>query len=238
MKKNKIIKTLFLVTGYYLLFTNYYLPITAVAQTSPDFLVSWRAINYVPADYQGKILPSKSSQVEIAFDLIDKNKMVDLSKFSVNWFLNENLLAAGTGLKTTSFTANGNLNQRIRITVSGYAPNDLDYAFTIPGSNPEVIIDTKVPLKVIQNQNWLPFQNYNFEAKPFFFNINSPGDLKFNWRLNNQLVPGAPTDAGILNLNLQSEGTPKQTQLTVSVGASNAFNQLEFAGKLINFIVK
>ena len=51
------------------------------AQASPEFLISWRAVNYVPADYQGKILPSKSSPIEAGFDLVDKNKIVDFRSY-------------------------------------------------------------------------------------------------------------------------------------------------------------
>jgi len=210
----------------------------ALAQTAPEFLVSWRAVNYVPADYQGKILPSKSSRVEAGFDLIDKNKIIDLSKNTVSWFLNENLIASGVGVKTVSFNVNSNLNQTVRITVLGYSQNNLDQVFLLPVANPEIIISTKTPLKTIRNQNWLPLQNYNFEAKPFFFNISDLTFLQFKWRVNNNLVEGTPNNTALLSLNLQSQGAPKETQLTVSVGASNALNPLEFASKMINFIVK
>lgn len=210
----------------------------ANAQTAPEFLVSWRAINYVPADYQGKILPSKSSRVEVGFDLIDKNKIADLSKSAVSWFLDENRITYGAGLKTANFNVNSGLNQTVRITVSGYAQNDLDYVFLLPVVNPEVVIDTKTPTKTLRNQNWLPFKNYDFEARPFFFNISDTSMLQFKWRINNDLVEGAPENTALLKLNLQSEGAPKETQMTISAGASNTLNQLEFASKIMNFIVK
>src|SRR3989338_4500294 len=96
---------LILVVGYWLLVVG-----QAKAQTPPEFLVSWRALNYVPADYQGKIFPTKSTRVEAAFDLIDKNKVADLSRNEIAWYLNNNFLRSGVGLKTIAFDVPNNLD--------------------------------------------------------------------------------------------------------------------------------
>jgi len=208
------------------------------AQTAPEILASWRAINYVPADYQGKILPSNTSRIEAGFDLIDKNKMADLSKNNISWFLGGNLLNSGIGLKNINFNIASNLNQVVRITISGYKENDLDYIFPIPVANPEIIIDTKTSIKTLKNQNYLPLKSYIFEARPFFFNVSNLKELGLKWRLNNRLVEGQAENPEFLKLNLESEGTPKETGLNLSIGASNLFNKLELASKVLNFIVK
>lgn len=93
------------------LFLVFSFPLLAFGQTAPEFLVSWRASNYVPADYQGKILPSKNSAVEIGFDVIDKNKIADLSRHNINWFLGDNLIRSGVGLKKIAVSLNNNLAQ-------------------------------------------------------------------------------------------------------------------------------
>ncbi len=208
------------------------------AQTAPEILVSWKAVNYVPADYQGKILPSNSSRMEAGFDLIDKNKIADLSKSNISWFLGGNLLNSGIGLKNITFNIASSLNQTMRITVSGYKENDLDYIFPIPVTNPEVVIDTKTSVKTLKNQNYLPLKSYIFEARPFFFNVSNLKELGLKWRLNNRLVEGQAENPEFLKLNLESEGTPKETGLNLSIGASNLFNKLELASKVLNFIVK
>ena len=208
------------------------------AQTAPEILVSWKAVNYVPADYQGKILPSNSSRMEAGFDLIDKNKIADLSKSNISWFLGGNLLNSGIGLKNITFNIASSLNQTMRITVSGYKENDLDYIFQIRVTNPEVVIDTKTSVKTLKNQNYLPLKSYIFEARPFFFNVSNLKELGLKWRLNNRLVEGQAENPEFLKLNLESEGTPKETGLNLSIGASNLFNKLELASKVLNFIVK
>lgn len=210
----------------------------AFAQSAPEFLISWRAVNYVPADYRGKILPSKSGRVEIGFDLIDKNKIADLSRRNISWYLDGDLLKSGPGLKTAEFTSSNNLDKAVRIAVSGYAASDLEETFLIPATEPEVIIDTKTPAKFARNQNSLPVKNYTFEARPFFFNVDSLSNLKFSWRVNNQPTEGTPANPEFLNLNLQSPGTPQETELGVAVGVTNLTNQLELASKLLNFVIR
>ena len=208
------------------------------AQTAPEILASWRAINYVPADYQGKILPSNTSRIEAGFDLIDKNKMADLSKNNISWFLGGNLLNSGIGLKNINFNIASNLNQVVRITISGYKENDLDYIFPIPVANPEIIIDTKTSIKTLKNQKYLPLKSYIFEARPFFFNVSNLKELSLKWRLNDRLVEGQAENPEFIKLNLESEGTPKKTELNLSISASSLFNKLELASKVLNLIVK
>ena len=209
------------------------------AQASPEFLISWRAVNYVPADYQGKILPSKSSPIEAGFDLVDKNKIVDLSKYDISWYLNGNFLQSGLGLKKINFAMASNLDQTMRITVFNYKNNDLDQIFLIPAAKPEIIISTKTPNdRTTRNQMRISLQNYTFEARPFFFNVGNLNDLRFQWKVNDKMVEGAPANPEFLGLNLASEGTPRETELKLTLNASNIANPLELAGKLINFIVK
>ncbi|MBI3046210.1 MAG: hypothetical protein HYY86_01525 [Candidatus Harrisonbacteria bacterium] len=211
----------------------------AQAQTSPEFLVSWRALNYVPADYQGKIFPTKSTRVEAAFDLIDKNKAADLSRNEIAWYLNNNFLRSGVGLKSIAFDVPNNLDQNVRVAVSGYKENTLEKIFLLPAKNPEAVISAKTPAgKILRNRPRLSPGNYLLEARPFFFNISGLADLKFGWLINGKPVPGTPDNPEFLSLNLQSEGPVQETELGVSLGVSNLFNQLEIASRLINFVVK
>lgn len=212
---------------------------SAFAQAAPEFLISWRAINYVPADYQGKILPSKGSAISAGFDLIDQNKIVNLSKYNISWYLNGNFLQSGIGLKKINFTMASALDQTMRITVFNYKNNDLDQIFLIPGAKPEIIISTKTPNdRTARNQMRISPQNYTFEARPFFFNVSNLNDLRFQWKVNDKIVEGTPANPEFLGLNLTSEGTPRETELKLTLNASNIANPLELAGKLINFVVK
>ena len=204
-----------------------------------EFLVSWRAKSYVPADYQGKILPSSGSSVEIGFDLIDKNKIADLSRYNITWFLGETFLGAGVGLQKLNLTLTDNRTQTVRITIGGYhGEADLEHLFLLPVVEPEAVISTRSPLNFVQNQFYLPLRNYLLEARPFFFNITSPIQLQFKWRVNGNLVSGEAENPNFLALNLESQGAPQLTEITVSLGVSNLLNNLELAGKSLNFVIR
>lgn len=207
-------------------------------QSAPEFLVSWRAASYAPSDYQGKILPSNGSRVEVGFDLIDKNKIVDLSRQNISWFLGNNFLRSGVGLKKLTLNLTDNRAQTIRITIGNYNNEDLDHLFLLPVVEPDAIISVKTPYETARNQTFLPLKNHLLEARPFFFNVGNLNELQFKWRVNGNSVSGTAENPNFLNLNLESQGAPQLTEITVSLGVSNLLNELEIAGKSLNFIIK
>lgn len=211
------------------------------AQTvaAPEFLVTWSAKTYVPSDYLGKILPTKSSQVSIGLDLVDRNKIADLSGATISWFLNENFIRSGVGLKNININLNGGLSSNIRVSITDYSADELDHIFSIQSVEPEIVIDTKNPLILSRNQIQLPAKDHLLEARPFFFNITNPNELNFKWRVDNKLISGSAENPGFLNLNLGTTGgTAKETRMTVSASATNIRDQFEFGSKSYNFSVK
>lgn len=210
----------------------------ANAQTAPQFLVSWKSGNFVPADYSGKILPIKGSKIEMGFDLIDKGKVINLSNSEISWYANGELIARANGLKTANRIAGNRPEETIRISISDYQGAELEKTFLIPITNPEAILDIHAPTKITNNQFGLGLSDNKFEARPFFFNISDPfNELSLSWKVNNNQIKEA-TDKPILELDLTSEGKPQQTNLNLSVEIRNKLNQLELAIKSINFIVK
>ncbi len=229
----KILSFIAVLIGFFLLNTA---PINA--QTAPQFLVSWKAVNFVPSDYSEKILPSNGSRIEISFDLIDKNKIVNLSGYEISWFVNNEVVAQKNGLKSINFTASGNNSQTVRIAISGYNDSELENSVTIPLTNPKIIIDARQPVKYALNRTELPLKNHIFEMRPFFFNVNSLSELELKWRLNGNLIATDPENPEFAALDLKSEGKPKQTELNLSASASNRSNILELAAKTINYLVR
>lgn len=201
------------------------------AQSAPEFLVSWRAINYVPADYQGKILPSNNSPVEVSFDLIDGNKIVNLSKKEINWYFNGRYFNSGIGLKTITFNSNG-LDKNIRINISDYNGRSLDKFLTVSNFKPEIVVDAKDINKKSAGKQ------YNFTALPYFFNVSNLSQLKFQWKVNDQNLTGSVENPESLSLDLKSETILPGTNFNILSSAQNIFNDLEFAAKKLNFTVK
>jgi len=202
----------------------------ASAQSAPEFIVSWRAASYVPSDYQGKILPSKSTAIEMGFDLIDNGKIADLSRSQITWVTNNKEIKSGLGAKNAVISNNGS-EQLIRVSVD-YKNSFIEETFSIPSAKPEIIVDTKL------SGNSLSLRDYMFSALPYFFNINNLSELLFSWSNNGKTISGEAENPDILKISLASEGLPQKTSLNISASASNLYNPLEMAGKSLNLIIE
>jgi hypothetical protein len=227
MKNNNLKLKIF---SFSLLFFAFSFSLLANAQAAPEFLISWRAFNYVPADYQGKIFPVNGTLIKVSFDLIDNGKIADLSKHSISWFLNGDLFQSGKGSKTIIFNSKDG-NQQIRINVADYRGTDVEKIIFIPVVRPEAIIDARF------SSSEITIGRYRLEAKPYFFNIFDLSGLTFNWFLNGELLTGSVARPQFLELNLESAGAPQKTNLLVSVNVINKNERLESASKILNLTV-
>lgn len=215
------------------------LPVPA-APVNPefDFLISWRAINYVPADYKGKILASKNSDIEISFDLLNKGKFIDISGQKIEWRLNNDFLKSGAGLKTIKFTAVKNRDQFVEISIpdykdSKYKITNLGAVITIPLSSPEIVINTPYPKKKIGIGENL------FRALPYFFNIADISQLKIDWNIDGLKPVGQINGTDILRFTASTKGQAAEgANVSIAVSAKNPADQLEFAQSYINLDIK
>ena len=86
-----------------LLVVGYWLAISVNAQVRPEFLITWRASNYAPSDFAGKILPIPGSALTAALEIIDGGRIADLSQTEIRWSVNNKIGQSGKGIKTFSF---------------------------------------------------------------------------------------------------------------------------------------
>jgi len=181
------------------IFSLFFLAPAASAQSSPEFLISWKAENYVPGWYGGKKIPIAGTPINVSFSLIDSGKPVNLSQNSVRWHVNGNLVKNeedGLGINKIIFSSARNSKEAlVRISVIDYAPDLLSASIAIPIANPETIIDS-------------PYFNNEiagglsvFRAYPFFFNANNINELNAAWKVNNENSSGG-SDPWVLNLNI------------------------------------
>ena len=211
-----LIAILLLATGYTLMTS-----IPANSQTIPELLVTWKSNDYVPADYQGKILPAPGSTVNLALELIDNGKIADLSQNEIRWSVDAKLGGSKLGMKNFSFTVGefDRDDKNIMITVLNYRGQTLEKLLTIPLADPEI---------AIQRLN-----SDNFQAKPYFFNIIALNQLSFRWLANNQSPKGFAENPDILELDLSQ--APIGSPINLSVDIFNKSNPLERASGLLNF---
>lgn len=211
----RALSILFLITIYYLPFTN-----LSKAQVSPELMITWKAGNYVPPDYPGKVLPVGGAKIDVALELIDGGKLADLSRVEIRWLINGNTQRSGRGLKTTSFNADlFRGDQVVDITLPNYRGQNIVGRVIIPLTAPEVAIVGGSEI---------------FQTIPYFFNISRPSDAGYIWTANGVGVIGAGDNPDIINLDLKD--VPIGGSVDLSVMVQNFANPLEIADKTIQFI--
>jgi len=201
------------------------------AQTASQVLITWQAQSFVPAEYQGKILPAPNTAVKLGLELIIANKIQDLSKADILWYLDEKLLGRGEGLKQISFTANkGATNSHFVRALVNFNQQEYGGTADILIANPKVVI--KIPSPA---DNSASLGENIFQAIPYFFNINNLQELIFVWSANGQTISNIGDE--ILKLELVPP-IPSNQNLNIKVSAQNLKNDLEFGFKEINLMVR
>ncbi len=189
-------------------------------------VITWQANNYFPADFSGKSLPAPYTEIVVSAELVQNNKLVDISGVEIRWFVDDKFLKSGAGLKTISFYAgqedDGYASVRATvITKNGSFQN----ALQIPIVPPEIVLSYKSPTNTIK-----PDSQITVEVIPFSFSIQSPGDLTFFWSVNGTQTN---TKAGTLSLNVGMPQTVSQNTIQISVSAQNNRNPIEIAKTLL-----
>ncbi len=225
-------KFLILLSAFYFLLSG-----SVFAQTAaPQFLVSWQAQSYAPGWYQGKIFPTKGTPVTINFELIDKGKIVDLSKTAVRWYINDELVKNednGLGIKSLRFNMSDYAGQEteIRIAIPDYKGSQLDSITRVPSKAPEVVIKNAYLGQRIQ------VGDNSFEAAPYFFNVNSLNNLSFDWLANGEKTNNYADTPWSLKLNIDSQA-PLGYEINLRAVVSNLLNQLEFASRDLQLTIR
>ena len=202
----------------------------ASAQSSPEFLVSWKAQNYAPDWYNGKILPVVGTPVNINFELINAGKTVNLSQNIVRWYVNDGLVKNendGLGIKSLKVAVpnGGSDEMSVRIVIIDYAADVLNKTVIIPVVRPEAVVDSPYLNNRIQSGLSV------FKTTPFFFNVLDVNSLAISWSANGIKSNGAGGNPWQLDLNLTNPQSGTKVNLSVSV--KNLLNYLELAGQNI-----
>ncbi len=194
--------------------------------TNGQVIITWEANNYIPAGFTGKPLPAPHTEIVVSAELIQNNKLMDVSGAEIRWFVDDEFLKSGTGLKTISFYAgqedDGYASVRATIvTKDGSFQNSLQ----IPIVSPEVVLSYKSPTGAVA-----PDSQITVEAIPFSFSIRSLSDLSFFWSVNEGRVD---TKGNVLTLNVGTPKTISQNTVQISAATQNNLNPLEIAKSLL-----
>lgn len=198
-----------------------------------QIIITWQADNFYPADYKGKALAVNQNTVTVAAELLKNQKLQDLSKAAITWFLDDDFLNSGTNLKETTFriTKTKGDSHFVRAVVS-LGAEEFEGTISIPVFGPIVVIENPNPYLLVQGETQL-----SLRAVPYFFNITGLNDLTLRWRINN----GQPIyKSGFDNEIVLNIGSPQQgasNKINVAVFAQNQKNLLETNQAVINLEV-
>ena len=211
-----------------------FLPPTRVVsgQTANPVIITWQANNYFPADYAGRAAVTPGTPVIASVEIIENNKLVDISKSDIRWYVNDEFKSGGSGLKTFSFITKqrGSGYETLRASV-GVGDASFQNSVQINIVQPEVVLDAKSSDKTVRARTQL-----SLSAIPFFFNVDSLNELSFDWQINNERVSSNNNEVSV---NVGTPNSQFQKSVPVTVTVKNSGNPYEFGRGFINlFIIK
>jgi len=191
-------------------------------------IITWQAQSFVPADYAGKSLPTTGVNIKAGLEIVEENKIQDLSKLNIRWYLDGKLLTQGLGLKEINFRATRAATYSHFLRAAIQDEEEISGGVNIPIISPKLIIKTPSPAV-----NYIPLGKTLLQAVPYFFNVSGLKELVFNWVVNEKTIKGA----NVLELEL-TPPIPQNSNLRIRVTAQNLNNELEFGSKEINLYVQ
>ncbi len=205
---------------------------SAHAAGTPQLIITWKANNYYPINFEGRALPSPTTPVTVSVEGTVDGKLIDLSKTDISWYKDGDRFDIGTGLKETSFNAEdtdaGSHFIRVAATING-AP--AEQTVRIPVVTPVAVLEVPYPDKTVPAGSVA-----NLVSVPYFFNAASITDFIFSWQIGD-LKQNTGSD-NLLAVNVGTPYTDDQRTVTVNSYIQNRNNPFEIVKLLTEIFVK
>ncbi|MBI4034253.1 MAG: hypothetical protein HY378_01755 [Candidatus Brennerbacteria bacterium] len=200
------------------------------AQTPAQVLLTWQANNFYPADYAGKALATKNTQVNVSAEVVRGGRFINLSGATFLWYVDEKLVGRGEGLKEINFTATKPVGDSHFVRISIQSGEDVfESSIRVPVSNPAVVLETPYPNGLVRSGT-----RPEITAVPYFFNVGIFQNLNFFW----QVGTGTTQESGNDNRLFLTLGGAKAGEVIQVTGtARNANNLIETATSRIRLVV-
>lgn len=198
---------------------------TTHSQTAPqrEIILSWRALNFFPANFEGKALASPFSPILVGVEVVENGKFVDVSKDQILWRLDNKFLQSGIGLKEVIFRTQKNNGDFHIVQVSiGKNGDGGEESMLIPVSSQAIVVELPY-----QGNSIAPDVENTIKAIPYFFNIQTLNELSFFWQINSIKKGGNSNNTLILKTGVPQ--VKSQNIIEITASAQNNENPLEFA---------
>ncbi|MDO8504597.1 MAG: hypothetical protein Q7S36_01965 [Candidatus Liptonbacteria bacterium] len=191
----------------------------------PQIFITWKAKSLVPAFFSGKILPGSKTPILASVEVIDNNKIANLSGLKIYWYLNEHLIDRGDGLQSIAFRSPKTLGDEamhLRVQIPGY-PGGIPIIkdIIIPLVSPSVVLESQYPGNRFSSRSVL------VRALPYFFGVPDVSFLSFSWTLNGQDIKTSENPQQ-LTVNINQDALPGSA-LGISATVTNPNGWFESA---------
>ncbi len=230
--KNNFIK--FIIKLWLILIGSFFLFLNLKAQNNPEIIITWRANNFYPSDFQGKALATNYTPISIAVEAIKDKKLLDLSQFQITWYLNNRFFIQGNGFKEINYPIDPFViteeSLPVRVVIEG---KDLssETRINIPIDSPLVILENSY------NKTFESGESVLLTALPYFFNVNSFYDLNFSWVINKIPADRNSYNKNKIILNLGDLRFGSFNRLLIELTVENSSNPLELVKERYGFNV-
>lgn len=214
-------------------------------QKKPEFFIDWSAKTFVPADYQGKSLPTFQSIVTVsATALPNANNRFNEMDYTFNWTLDNVESLDSTGNTASFKVANGSGGKHTIYLRIFDKSRDLanTYFIEIPIRRQDVVVYKENGDGLLDDINGTisveAGSEINLIAKPFFFNnIFKESDLTYIWKLDGKGIQRSRTNPNKLSLSFPAE-IPSGTSYTLTVSVENPFDAYQILSRDYTIIIK
>lgn len=208
-----------------------------------DFLADWSAQTFVPADYQGKPLPTFQSIVALsATPIVANGQKVNEGSYTFNWIVDNSIAVSPTdGSAKFKVSEGAGSEHEVQLRVFDADRNIIaEYFFSIPVSKSDIIVYKTNGEGSLDNISGTIFVNagseLNLVAKPYFFNnISDEASLDYIWKLNDKVIKHNIIDPNKVSIDFPSE-ILSGTQYDLKLEAENPNDLYQSIEK--NYIIK
>lgn len=215
--------------------------------TANEISLVWSANTYTPPDYLGKPLPSYNSVIEVLAIQVAPTK-VDLSSLNYKWSLDGSFQQTDSGQNRSRFlfraSVLGGQQHYVSLQIEDKEERSvlsLSTIINIVTPEADIYPFEKQTINFIQTtsgQNTLaPGEEKTFVVLPYFFNINNPSTLDFQWDLNGQTI-SKTEEKNKFTIKMVAGDLQESFVRALSVLVVNPRNELQRAIGKIDITVK
>lgn len=201
-----------------------------INQNVPEIILTWQANNFFPSNYNGRAWPTFNSNLKVSLEVIQNNKILDVSEEEFYWYVDDVLIRRGIGLKNINFqiTNYEGENHLVYVVIKQKNGERIESAVQIPVFQPQIILENNQ-----RSFNWPAETIIQTTIIPYFFNVVDLNDLNFKWSINNQTQ-----NIGYqFSINTGRPLKPNDNQLFLKILVENKKNPSEFLEKIFKITI-